>query len=272
MMIKAQDAVLLETIEHLESRLRLVHHAVIGDHEGLPSSTDSDSINRPITERLSQLERALERLSEGSQVIQELLQLYARHPDWFRPARPNEVPSLLGDDEQLAIVMSMVTIFPETVSRLTSVEDLSVPPTETYTGVLKELPRMQKLSAVQERQAHEVAQLRHRSALALERWYRHSVMGSGECWAEWDARMRQAEQKGGKLKVVFALLGLLGVASSRFGNDCLLSEDVIPSRGMEFESQEHMEYGRERVPAWSRSDFEMVKKHLFSKSTATGNV
>ncbi len=75
-MIEAQEAVLLETVEHLEARLRRVQHAVIGHHETLPSSsTDTGSINRPITERLSQLERALERLSGGSEVIQDLLQL-----------------------------------------------------------------------------------------------------------------------------------------------------------------------------------------------------
>ncbi len=95
----------------------------------------------------------------------------------------------------MAMVLSMASLFPATVSRLTSMEDLPVPPTETYTEILNELPRIQKLSAVQERQAHEVAQLRHRSALALERWYRLSIIGSGECWAEWDARIHQAEQK-----------------------------------------------------------------------------
>ncbi len=56
-------------------------------------------------------------------------------------------------------------------------------------------PRIDRLSAVQSEQERELAELRHRSAMVLERWYTVTVMGAGECWAEWDTRLGKVEQQ-----------------------------------------------------------------------------
>jgi hypothetical protein len=47
---------------------------------------------------------------------------------------------------------------------------------------------------IQRTQAHEVADLRIRSARLLERWLEVGVVGQGEVWAEWEERVRAVER------------------------------------------------------------------------------
>jgi hypothetical protein len=47
---------------------------------------------------------------------------------------------------------------------------------------------------VQEAQTRELVELSKRSAEVLERWYRISVLGGGECWAEWEERVAKVER------------------------------------------------------------------------------
>jgi hypothetical protein len=56
-------------------------------------------------------------------------------------------------------------------------------------------PRLDKLIQIQERQAKEVSDLRIRSARLLQRWYEVGLVGSGECWAEWEARLEDVDRE-----------------------------------------------------------------------------
>ena len=56
-------------------------------------------------------------------------------------------------------------------------------------------PRINQWRSLQKKQAKDVAELEQRSAALLERWYKISIMGGGECWAEWDSRITRMEQK-----------------------------------------------------------------------------
>ncbi len=54
-------------------------------------------------------------------------------------------------------------------------------------------PRIQQAHRRQIAQAKEFAELRARSAQAVENWYEGGVLGMGEQWAEWEERLRDAE-------------------------------------------------------------------------------
>ena len=119
----------------------------------------------------------------------------ARNPDWFQPSTPGEAPSLLKDGELLAIVMAMADIYPTSLSRLTTISDTPVPPTEASMTLVNLHPRIDRLGTVQEEQIQEINRLRYRSATAVKRWYQNVVLGSGECWADWDERVDEVERR-----------------------------------------------------------------------------
>ena len=45
----------------------------------------------------------------------------------------------------------------------------------------------------QEQQAEELAELRARSAVVVEKWYSEGVLKMGERWADWEERLREGE-------------------------------------------------------------------------------
>jgi len=47
---------------------------------------------------------------------------------------------------------------------------------------------------MQEAHAKEMAELRARSAVAVQRWYELGVLGEGECWTEWEGRIINVEK------------------------------------------------------------------------------
>ena len=63
-------------------------------------------------------------------------------------------------------------------------------------------PRISKVEVVQEVQNRELVALNKRSAEVLERWYRISVLGGGECWAEWEGRVAKVEREARRQEAV----------------------------------------------------------------------
>lgn len=55
-------------------------------------------------------------------------------------------------------------------------------------------PRLERLEAAQERQDREIEALRARSAKVLEWWYVVGVVGRGECWVDWEGRVKEVEK------------------------------------------------------------------------------
>jgi hypothetical protein len=98
-------------------------------------------------------------------------------------------------------VLSYATAFPETASRLASLNDLPVPNAQASTALLELLPRMERIAQTQDEHAREVAELRVRSARALQRWYEVGVVGGGECWAEWEGRLEEVEREVRRVEV-----------------------------------------------------------------------
>lgn len=93
------------------------------------------------------------------------------------------------------MVLSYATAFPETASRLSSLKDLPIPDAQASIALIELQPRLQKLLAVQRQQALEMSELRTRSARLLQRWYELGVLGSSECWAEWEAQLEDVERE-----------------------------------------------------------------------------
>ncbi|KAK8176515.1 hypothetical protein BC567DRAFT_227291 [Phyllosticta citribraziliensis] len=188
------EELLLETLDDLEWRLRRIEF-VLG---GSLSLQDADA---PVTTRLQKLESSLANLASKSRAVKDVLQLQSKHGDIFAPtARPSELISSRDRNVEptpeikLATVLTEAPAFPATASQLTSLQDLPLPPTGSFTSLVGLSPRITELEQRQLSQAREISELRQRSGRAVLRWHEVMVLGQGRCWAEWDQRVRQAER------------------------------------------------------------------------------
>ena len=118
----------------------------------------------------------------------------ATYPDLFRP-NTSDVPTSLTVSEILAIVDSCATSFPSTASRLNAIKDLPVPSAESSSSLIELNPRLAQVHRTQELQAREMAELRTRTASAIQRWYELGVLGGSECWTEWEGRLANVEKR-----------------------------------------------------------------------------
>ncbi|KAF2230032.1 hypothetical protein EV356DRAFT_454763 [Viridothelium virens] len=186
------ESISLETLELLESRLHRIEYAVTGKTQ---RASEVPSHASTISSRLGSLERGLQSLAQGSEVVSELLQLQTRHPSYFHTLSASSPPSSLSSSQVLAIVLASAPLYSETASRLTSLADLTVPPTPALTSLISLQPRIAKSQARQEEQEREVGELRARTASLLERWYELRVVGQGEQWIEWEERLQGVERE-----------------------------------------------------------------------------
>ena len=117
----------------------------------------------------------------------------ASYPDFFHPTT-TDVPTTLSTREILAIVDSCAPSYQTTASRLNALKDLPVPAAEASASLASLHPRLLKLELLQDEQAREMAELRTRSATAVQRWYELGVLGESECWTEWEGRVVEVEK------------------------------------------------------------------------------
>lgn len=61
---------------------------------------------------------------------------------------------------------------------------------------------MDQLAQRQEEQAKDISELRVRTARVLQRWYEVGLVGSGECWAEWEGRLEDVEREVRRREVI----------------------------------------------------------------------
>ena len=106
-----------------------------------------------------------------------------------------DVPTTLSTPEILAIVNSCAPSYQTTASRLNAIKDLPIPPAEASASLISLHPRLSELELLQDEQAREMADLRTRSARAIQRWYELGVLGESECWTEWEGRVVEVEKK-----------------------------------------------------------------------------
>ena len=123
-----------------------------------------------------------------------IMKLASNHPDLFHAAGQEGVTTSLSNTELLAIINSCARDYYTAASHLTSINDIPIPSMDTSTALISLHPRLARAELVQESQIKEVENLRMRTALALQRWYEHEVLGGGECWAEWELRILTVEK------------------------------------------------------------------------------
>ncbi|KAJ5495138.1 hypothetical protein N7539_000254 [Penicillium diatomitis] len=204
-MSHGSEEVASATIELLEARLARLSYLLTGntDWTGTPSGPQKPaSLDDTVSRRLIRLERELEKLSRAVPAVRDLIQLHDRFPDLFNPTPPRDIPEHLSPRTLASIVLSYATAFPETASRLTSLNDLPIPDATTSASLIAMQPRLDRMAQTQEEQAATLSELRVRTARVLQRWYEVGVMGSGECWAEWEGRLEGLEREVRRREVI----------------------------------------------------------------------
>ncbi|KAJ5992727.1 hypothetical protein N7451_008451 [Penicillium sp. IBT 35674x] len=199
------DSVAGATIELLEARLRRLTYLLGGatDWTGIPTTPEKPaSLEETVSRRLASLERELEKLSRSVPVVRDVIQLHDRFPDLFQSPPSHEIPEGLSTRALTSIVLSYATAFPETASRLTSLNDLPIPEAQSSATLIDLQPRMDRVAHTQAEQAAEISKLRVRTAKVLQRWYEVGLVGSGECWAEWEGRLEGVEREVRRREVV----------------------------------------------------------------------
>lgn len=105
------------------------------------------------------------------------------------------MPEDLTTENLASIVLSYASAFPETSSRLTSLNDLPIPDARMSASLIELQPRLDQLAQMQDEQTRAISELRVRTARVLQRWYEVGLVGDGECWAEWEGRLEDVERE-----------------------------------------------------------------------------
>jgi hypothetical protein len=180
------------SLDMLEARLQRLNYALNGDGEIEDASTHA-SMEHTAAHRLRNLERQMQLIANRSPAANEVLKLQAQHPNIFEQATGAEQTNTLPLAPQAALILAHAQLYSRVSGQLQSLQETSVPD-PTSASKLRELqPRIEKAAARQQQQANEFAELRSRSAAAVERWYESGILGMAERWAEWEERMRDVE-------------------------------------------------------------------------------
>ncbi|KAJ5191254.1 uncharacterized protein N7498_010239 [Penicillium cinerascens] len=193
------------TIELLEARLRRLSYLLTGATEwtGIPTTPEKPaSHEETVSRRVARLERELEKLSRSVPAVRDVIQLHDRFPDLFQSPPARKIPDGLSTRTLSSIVLSYATAFPETASRLTSLNDLPVPDAQSSAALIELQPKLDRLAQTQAQQAESISELRVRTARVLQRWYEVGLVGSGECWAEWEGRLEDVEREVRRREVI----------------------------------------------------------------------
>jgi hypothetical protein len=184
----------VHSLDSLEARLDRISYALNGDQEIEDASTTTPSLEHgTVASRLRNLERQMQTLASRSSVADQVLKLQSKHPEIFSQANGAEQPNTLPLPSQAALVLSHAQLYSRISGQLQSLQETSIPESTSVSKLRDLQPRIDKAAARQEQQAIELAELRSRSAAAVEKWYETGVLGMAERWAEWEERMRVVE-------------------------------------------------------------------------------
>lgn len=100
----------------------------------------------------------------------------------------------LTPKEKYISVNACAPMFPSTLSRLHLLKELPLPPAEATASLLSVKSRLARAESVQDTFATDVAELRLRSVLLLQRWTKVGVQAAGHCWANWEERLMDVDK------------------------------------------------------------------------------
>ncbi|KAK5170538.1 uncharacterized protein LTR77_005126 [Saxophila tyrrhenica] len=186
-------AVSADTLSLLETRLQRLDYLLNGDTGPSEETTTSRQHHGSAAARLRVLERSLQSLATKSPTVNEILFLQKHHPDLFTTSSPSTIPSTLPTTSLASLVLAHENLYRTTSTHLTHLQDLTIPDPAPTSKLIDLRPRIDAARTKQLEQAKEVAELRARSARAVEAWYEGGVLGMDEQWAEWEERLREAE-------------------------------------------------------------------------------
>lgn len=181
------------SLDSLEARLQRISYALTGDEENEDASTTPKLGDATAAARLRNLERHMQTLASRSSTADQVLKLQAKHPEIFNQVTSAEQPNTLPLASQAALVLSHAQLYSRVSGQLQSLQETTVPDPTSASKLHELQPRIDKAAARQDQQAKELAELRSRSAAAVEKWYETGVLGMAERWTEWEERMRDVE-------------------------------------------------------------------------------
>ncbi|ETN40952.1 uncharacterized protein HMPREF1541_05232 [Cyphellophora europaea CBS 101466] len=187
------------SLDLLEVRLRRLEYLLSGSSslDGVPDSvTKPASGDDAVLGRLRTLQAGLDRLRKNDGVAGEMVRdvetLYSHYPEL-----KNSSASIPIEDvsTQASIVLANASLYPETASRLSSLQTLPIPPVETSSKLAGLSGDIDKCQHEQDNLDVTVQDLRQRSARCLEWWIKIGVVGMGDLWEEWEDRMVELERQ-----------------------------------------------------------------------------
>lgn len=123
-----------------------------------------------------------------------MIVLASTYPDLFSTAPISGLPKSEDLGTLASIVLAHATLYPETASRLSSLQALQVPPAEQSSKLVSLIPRLQQVKEEQHQIQGDVRELRERSARCLEWWVKIAVVGMGDVWEDWEGRIADVER------------------------------------------------------------------------------
>lgn len=178
-----------ETLSLLQDRLDRVNYILNGEGQRFVEQQPAPKQAIPASVRLRSLEHNLNSLASSTPAVADVLALQKKHPEFFDATAADSLPpASLG-----SLILAHSQLYQSVSSRLSQLQDLSVPDPATVAKLIELRPRVEKAREKQAARAKEFAELRTRSAQVVEKWYEGGVLGMGEQWAEWEERLRDAE-------------------------------------------------------------------------------
>jgi hypothetical protein len=186
------------SLDLLEVRLRRLEFLLSGSSnlDGVPNGVvRAQRSEDTLPEQLRSLQASLDQLRKGDGVAGEMIRdveaIQAKYPELFgRQHVPIEETST-----QASVVLSNATLYPETASRLSSLQSLQIPPAESSAMLVGLARDIESCQQEQNKLDDQVQELRQRSARCLEWWVKTGVVGMGNLWEDWEDRMIQLERQ-----------------------------------------------------------------------------
>lgn len=200
----------LSTLSLLSLRLSRLEHLLTGSSssyrqdEQRPSHLTALRNTTPIPTQIRQLETRLQNLKRldglPGNLVRMIDSLRREFPEIF-PTSPRthlqpEESDLRKHDLsiQASEVLANSTLYTTSSAHLQTLQTLRIPPAEHSAKLLNGAPRLQQLKERQAKLDEEIEELKGRSAGVIEWWVKNGVVGMGELWEDWEARVRVSER------------------------------------------------------------------------------
>lgn len=117
-----------------------------------------------------------------------------RYPHLWDESALLQEPKQIPGQALAAIVLAHTPSYHTAAAQLTSLNDLPLPDSTSLAKLVSLEPRIHSARERQDRQAEVISDLRQRSVAVISQWYELGLVGMGDCWGEWEARLMHGER------------------------------------------------------------------------------